>query len=102
MGWRLEPEPTMSRLKGSLIRKIGARNLLGTAAPERSTRQDHGNAHSQVHLRYRVLVIGVLIVLFFPIMARLSRLLSPCSMCLKFVVKLGIAMRISHPSVFVH
>lgn len=34
MGWRLEPEPTMSSLEGSLIREIGARNLLGTAAPE--------------------------------------------------------------------
>ncbi|CAI5690288.1 unnamed protein product [Oreochromis niloticus] len=34
MGWKLEPEPTMSSLEGSLIRKIGASNLLGTAAPE--------------------------------------------------------------------
>lgn len=57
MGWRLEPEPTMSSLEGSLIREIGARNLLGTAAPERSTHQSHGNAHSQGHLRYKVIEI---------------------------------------------
>lgn len=58
MGWRLEPEPTMSSLEGSLIREIGAHNLLGTTAPEHSTHQSFGNTHSQGHLRYNVMEIG--------------------------------------------
>lgn len=52
MGWRLKPEPTMSSLEGSLIREIGARNLLGTAVPERSTHRSPGNAFSPRRLRY--------------------------------------------------
>lgn len=58
MGRRLEPEPTMSSMEGSLIREIGAHNLLGTAAPERSTHQSPGNAHSQGHLRYNFMAFG--------------------------------------------
>lgn len=94
MGWRLEPEPTMSSLEGSLIRKIAAPNLLGTAALV--CRIHPGNAHTQDHsgiMLWRLLCLN-----FFHI---IDCLLSFWAMCLKFVGMLGIAMRTSHPSMFV-